>query len=148
LTKLNKDQINEIIWEYIQESIDTIKEHYATTKQTLTPETLSQQLISLAVVIEDLMEVKAYRKRSAAYPQVDDLLEAKGVAIDRDSDLYQWMGNRMLTAEIALADFEYQVLLGKEAVTLGDDLEVIMEGNKKAQPIIRAVANVAENPKG
>lgn len=46
MTKGSKDKINGIIREYVEESIDSIKDHYATTKETLTSETFNQQLAS------------------------------------------------------------------------------------------------------
>ena len=133
MTELNKDQINEIIREYVQESIDSIKDHYATTKQPLNSDTLNHQLLGIEAVKEDYKEAKAYRKRSVVYPQVDRLLEAKGITIDRDSDLYQWTCNRMLTALIALSDVEYQAVLGKEAVEYSDDLKALLGNAGQAQ---------------
>lgn len=105
---LSKDEIDEIVKEYVEQSRNYIQEEYATTRRVLNPETYEGQLNGLVFRQEELKKLLAYHDRNSVYPIVDSIFKSKGLPVDWNSDSYQWLANEILKAQIRLIEYEIE----------------------------------------
>jgi len=100
MDELSGFQIQEMLEEYIRRSLEDEEEMWINTNRPLNPDEVSEGIEALEYVLSDLKEALASADHRHAERIADELLDEKGLRLDKDSPTYKKFCREILKAQI------------------------------------------------